>query len=208
MGKFITFEGCEGAGKSTQLRFLQEYCQNNGIKAIFTREPGGSEIAEQIRRIILSGANQAMTDICEAYLYAAARNQHISDVIKPALLSGAIVFCDRYIHSSYAYQGYARGLGIDVVREINKIAVMDFMPDYTVFLDYPPYLAFSRKGGADKSDRMETQEKEFHEKVYCAYKQMIKDSPEKILSIDAQGTKQETFEKVLAILKQKGVLPV
>ena len=110
-GKFITFEGCEGSGKSTQLRLLSEYLDKLGVDYILTREPGGSEIAEQIRNIILNGKNTAMCDECEALLYAAARVQHLKEKIAPALDKGKLVICDRYVDSSLAYQGYARGLG-------------------------------------------------------------------------------------------------
>ena len=110
-GRFITFEGCEGSGKSTQLRLLSEYLTERGTDFIMTREPGGSEISEQIRKIILSGQNTAMCDECEALLYAAARIQHLRETVAPALSAGKLVICDRYVHSSLAYQGYARGLG-------------------------------------------------------------------------------------------------
>lgn len=114
-GKFITFEGCEGSGKSTQLRLLSEYLDKLGVDYILTREPGGSEIAEQIRNIILNGKNTAMCDECEALLYAAARVQHLKEKIAPALDKGKLVICDRYVDSSLAYQGYARGLGREYI---------------------------------------------------------------------------------------------
>src|SRR5699024_1390129 len=110
-GKFITFEGCEGSGKSTQIRLLSERLKKEGICHIVTREPGGSDIAEQIRAIILNGKNTAMCDECEALLYAAARAQHLNEKVKPELEKGALVLCDRFVDSSLAYQGYARGLG-------------------------------------------------------------------------------------------------
>ena len=133
MKNFITFEGCEGVGKTTQLRFLKEYCESNGIDAVFTREPGGSEIAEKIRKIILDGSNEGMTGECEALLYAAARNQHINEVVLPALKRGSIVFCDRFTDSTYAYQGSARGLGGKYVETLNKLSAGDCLPAYTVF---------------------------------------------------------------------------
>ena len=114
-GKFITFEGCEGSGKSTQIRLLSERLKKEGISHIVTREPGGSDIAEQIRAIILNGKNTAMCDECEALLYAAARIQHLKEIVVPALSCGKLVICDRYVHSSLAYQGYARGLGEEYV---------------------------------------------------------------------------------------------
>ena len=114
-GKFITFEGCEGSGKSTQIRLLSERLSKEGVKHIVTREPGGSEIAEQIRKIILSGKTTAMTDECEALLYAAARAQHLSEKVAPALAEGTLVLCDRFVDSSLAYQGYARGLDMQFI---------------------------------------------------------------------------------------------
>ena len=161
-GKFITFEGCEGSGKSTQVAMFREYLEKNGIDYVFTREPGGTEIAEKIRGIILDVKNAEMTDECEALLYSAARAQHIKEKIIPALNEGKLVLCDRYIDSSYAYQAYARGLGIDFIKKINSYAVDNCMPDYTVFLNISSTDAFLRKGGQDKDDRLEQVVLEFH----------------------------------------------
>ena len=149
-GKFVTFEGCEGSGKSTQLRLLSEYLDKTGTPYILTREPGGSPIAEQIRKIILDGKNTDMCDECEAQLYAAARIQHLKDRVIPALESGKLVICDRYVDSSLAYQGAARGLGTDYIESINSLAINKYPPDLTVFLDIPPDKAFIRKHGADE----------------------------------------------------------
>ena len=154
-GKFITFEGCEGAGKSTQIRFLSAYLGERNIPHIVTREPGGSDISEAIRKVILDGRFTAMTDECEALLYAAARVQHLADTVAPALEAGKTVLCDRYLFSSFAYQGYGRGLSRKFLQEINSYAIGHFMPDIALFLDIPPVLAFARKHGADKEDRIE-----------------------------------------------------
>ena len=121
-GKFIVFEGCEGAGKSTQMRLLSEYLKEKGVAHVVTREPGGGEISEAIRKIILNGKFTEMTDECEALLYAAARVQHLADTVEPALRRGDTVLCDRYIFSSYAYQGYGRGLYMRFLRDINRYA--------------------------------------------------------------------------------------
>ena len=123
MRNFITIEGCDGVGKTHQTRRLKEYCEQMGYDVVFTREPGGSDIAEQIRRIILDAANCDMDDMCEAFLYAAARIQHLKDIVKPALRQGKTVFCDRFVHSSYVYQGLGRGLGLDKIVQLNRIAV-------------------------------------------------------------------------------------
>ena len=137
-GKFITFEGCDGCGKSTQLKLLSEYLTKNGVAHIFTREPGGGKISEAIREILLNGKNAEMTDECEALLYAAARAQHLRDRVEPALAEGKLVVCDRYVDSSFAYQAFARGLGFDFIEKINSFATENYLPDCTVFFDLTP----------------------------------------------------------------------
>ena len=205
-GKFITFEGCEGSGKSTQVAMFREYLEKNGIDYVFTREPGGTEIAEKIRGIILDVKNAEMTDECEALLYSAARAQHIKEKIIPALNEGKLVLCDRYIDSSYAYQAYARGLGIDFIKKINSYAVDNCMPDYTVFLNISSTDAFLRKGGQDKDDRLEQVGLEFHKKVFNGYKKVIDAEPDRFLIIDCMGTKYNTHNNIVKALKEKGVL--
>ena len=205
-GKFITFEGCEGSGKSTQVAMFREYLEKNGIDYVFTREPGGTEIAEKIRGIILDVKNAEMTDECEALLYSAARAQHIKEKIIPALNEGKLVLCDRYIDSSYAYQAYARGLGIDFIKKINSYAVDNCMPDYTVFLNISSTDAFLRKGGQDKDDRLEQVGLEFHKKVFDGYKKVIDAEPDRFLIIDCMGTKYNTHNNIVKALKEKGVL--
>lgn len=204
-GKFITFEGCEGSGKSTQLRLLSETLTREGVDFILTREPGGSEIAEQIRKIILDGKNTAMTCECEALLYAAARVQHLDEVIKPALESGKLVVCDRFVDSSFAYQGIARGLGLDFIAAINSYALEKFPPDITIFLNISPEAAFLRKHGADKNDRMEQLGMEFHTRVYKGYLTLAEKYP-RICPVDCGGTKFETAEKIAKLLKDKGII--
>ncbi len=205
-GKFITFEGCEGVGKSRQIRLLEEYLKNHGIKYFLTREPGGTDISEQIRRIILDGNNNAMTDECEALLYAAARAQLINDVILPRLENGELVFCDRFVDSSLAYQGKARNLGYKFVEDVNSLAFNRCMPDLTLFLDLSPELAFLRKGGVDVNDRLETSGEKFHEKVYQGYKEIAEKYKDRVVSIDASGTREQTHAKIIAVLTEKGIL--
>lgn len=205
-GTFITFEGCEGVGKSRQIKLLEEYLQKNNVKYYLTREPGGTPVSEQIRNVILDGKNVSMTDECEALLYAAARVQLLKEVVKPRLERGELVLCDRYVDSSLAYQGYARGLGVEFVGKINDFAIKNFMPDYTLFLNLPPELAFKRKGGVDKGDRVELSGMEFHQKVYQGYLDLAKKYPSRYIVIDASGEKEETHEKIILALKQKGVI--
>ena len=205
-GKFVTFEGCEGSGKSTQIRLLSERLKKAGIPHMVTREPGGSDIAEQIRDIILSGRNTAMCDECEALLYAAARAQHLREKVQPALEAGMLVLCDRYVDSSLAYQGYARGLGTDFVAAINGFAMRDFRPDLTLFLDISPRAAFERKHGADEGDRMEQLGLAFHEKVYEGYLKLAESCPGRIVKVDCSGNKFRTSDIIFALLKSANII--
>ena len=204
-GKFITFEGCEGSGKSTQIRLLSEKLAERGVDFVVTREPGGSDVAEQIRKIILDGKNVSMCDECEALLYAAARIQHLKEIVEPALAAGKLVVCDRYVHSSLAYQGAARGLGERYIEEINSVALRDYAPDLTVFLNISPDKAFERKHGADKSDRMEQQGLDFHLKVYKGYLALLEKYPA-MCAVECGGTKYETSDKIFALLERKGII--
>ena len=205
-GKFITFEGCEGVGKSRQLQMLGEYLDKNNVKHYFTREPGGEPISEKIRNIILDKENIEMTAECEALLYASSRAQLLNRVIAPKLAEGTLVICDRYLDSSFSYQAYARGLGVEFVSSINHFAIKNFMPDYTIFLNLSPEQAFKRKGGVDTSDRLELSGMEFHNKVYQGYLQLAKDNPQRFIVIDASGDKFQTHQKIISALKQKGVI--
>ena len=205
-GKFITFEGCEGVGKSKQIKLLKEYLDKNKIEYFLTREPGGSKISEKIREIILDGNNMEITPCCEAMLYASARVQLLDEIIKPVLDSGKLVICDRYIDSSFAYQGYARGLGLDFIQKINSYAIENFTPNLTLFLDLSPKDAFLRKGGADKNDRLEGSGIKFHEDVYAGYLEIMKKYPQRIIDIDASGTVDQTHNKIINVLKEKGII--
>ena len=205
-GKFITFEGCDGCGKSTQLKMMSEYLSQEGVAHIFTREPGGGKISEAIREILLSGKNSEMTDECEALLYAAARVQHLSDRVEPALAKGELVICDRYVDSSLAYQAYARGLGVDFITKINAFAIEKYLPDVTVFIDLTPEAAFLRKHGADQNDRLELAGMEFHRRVYEGYKAVANAEPDRVACVDGTQTPEEVFADVLRILKEKNCL--
>lgn len=170
-GIFITVEGGDGAGKSTQLANIKAYMEERGISAVFTREPGGTEIAEKIREIILDPANEGMEDLTEALLYAASRAEHVRKIIAPALEDGLTVVCDRYVDSSIAYQGYGRGLG-EVVEMINAPAINGYVPDLTIFLDLDPEIAMNRISNRGH-DRLETEGSSFHERVHQGYLDMI-----------------------------------
>ncbi|MBO5027690.1 MAG: dTMP kinase [Clostridia bacterium] len=205
-GKFITFEGCDGCGKSTQLKLLSAYLEQENVPHIFTREPGGGKISESIREILLNGKNAEMTDDCEALLYAAARMQHLADRVAPALAEGKLVVCDRYVDSSLAYQAYARGLGVEFISQINAQALKKYRPDVTIFIDLTPEAAFKRKHGADENDRLEQAGMAFHERVYAGYKALAAQEPDRIVCVDGNKTPQEIFADVLAILREKNCL--
>ena len=205
-GKFITFEGCDGCGKSTQLRLFSEYLTKNGIPHIFTREPGGGKISESIREILLSGKNMEMTDECEALLYAASRVQHLSDRVEPALKEGKLVICDRYVDSSFAYQAYARGLGVDFIGKINAFAIEKYLPDVTIFIELTPEEAFLRKHGADENDRLEQAGMAFHKRVYEGYCALAEKEPLRIVKVDGRQTPEKIFEDILKTLRERGCL--
>ena len=202
-GKFITLEGCDGCGKTTQLSLLSAYLEKRGIPHLFTREPGGSRIAEEIRAMILNKDNREMTDACEALLYAAARVQHLEERVIPALNEGKLVVCDRYVDSSYAYQGEARGLGYRAVKEINRYAIS---PDLTVFLDISPEDAFARKRGIDPNDRMELQGLAFHKKVYEGYKRIAEREPNRFIPVNSYRSADEIHEEIVSLLQERGLI--
>ena len=204
-GKFVTIEGCEGAGKSTQLRLIHEELDARGIPAVFTREPGGTPIAEQIRAIILDANNTEMEPITELLLYAAARRQHTTELIRRALDEGKLVFCDRYIDSTTAYQGYARGLDGQTVAYLNRLAMADVQIDLTLFLDVPPGEGFTRKGGADKTDRLENEQASFHRAVYDGFRAIAAQEP-RFVAVRAAGTKYETHAEIMRILQAHSIV--
>jgi len=200
-GYFITLEGGEGAGKSTVLESLQNDLENEGYDVLATREPGGIDIAEKIRQIILTPEHTAMDGRTEALLYAAARRQHLVEKIFPALERGKVVLCDRFIDSSLAYQGYARGLGMDEVFSINQFAIQNCMPDLTLFFDIIPKKGLERiSSNIDRErNRLDLEKITFHEKVYEAYQILIKKFPERIKVINAD----QPLEKVEKDVKSK-----
>ncbi len=205
-GWFITFEGCDGCGKSTQLEKLRGYLEKKGVEYIFTREPGGGKISEGIREILLNGKNAEMSDECEALLYAASRAQHIHDRVAPALAEGKVVVCDRYVDSSFAYQAYARGLGVEFVSKINAFALERYLPDLTFFIDLSPEEAFLRKHGADENDRMEQAGLAFHKKVYEGYLAVAKAYPERVVVLNGRQSIEEICACVQQVLDERGIV--
>ena len=206
-GYFITFEGGEGAGKTTVLQLVSDRLRDKGYDVLVTREPGGIKIAEKIRTIILDPLHTEMEEHTEALLYAAARSQHLAEKVVPALKQGKIVLCDRFIDSSLVYQGYARGLGMDEVLKINQFAVGDCMPDLTLFFDIEPEKGLARiAANKDREqNRLDLENLEFHEQVYKAYHILAESFPERIQTIDASQSleivEQEAFDHILSLLK-------
>ena len=203
IGSFITLEGGDGSGKSTQLKKLTDYLVENGYDCVFTREPGGTKISEEIRKIILDGSNVEMTDKAESLLYAAAREQLVDELILPSVKAGKLVVCDRYLDSSIAYQGYGRELGEEYVKSINAKVIERCMPEVTLFFDISPAKAFERKGGEDKDDRLEQSGRAFHER---GYKTLAENDPKRIAVIDAGKSVEEVFGQVLKVLKERNII--
>lgn len=200
-GKFITFEGCEGVGKSTQLQLLKEYFESNGIDGFFTREPGGCAISEKIRAVILDLGHGEMYAETELLLYEAARYQHTRQVILPALEAGKTVVCDRYIDSTTAYQAYARGLDKDWIEKLNAFAMDGAEIDATIFLDAPPFANTKRKA----DDRLELAGEDFHNRVYDGFKQLASGGG-RFISIKTQDDKHATHNDIIEKLKQRGII--
>lgn len=201
-GFFITFEGTEGCGKSTQIKLLKAFLEKDGYEVTLTREPGGCELSEQIRSVLLSAEN-AVCPLAELLLFEGARAQHVSEVILPALKRGGVVICDRYIHSTLAYQGYARGLDKELINKLNEIAILGCRPDITIFLHMAPELSFERKGGMDVQDRMELEGMEFHRAVYKGFEQMAQLEKDIVMLDVAGSTKEQTAQTVYEIIKNR-----
>lgn len=204
-GLFITVEGGEGAGKTSAIQAMMDFIKQRGYPVIATREPGGIPIAEQIRHVVLDSRNTAMDARTEALLYAAARRQHLAEKVIPALEDGVAVLCDRFIDSSLAYQGYARGLGLEDVLGINRFAIEGWMPDLTLWLDVSPEVGLARIN-ADASrelNRLDVESLAFHRKVREGYMRVAERFPERIVRIDAEQTPDEVLAQVSEVLNQK-----
>lgn len=200
-GLFISFEGNDGSGKSTALKSVIDRLKKDGYDVLYSREPGGSEIAEKIRNIILDKENLAMDDKTEALLYAASRREHLTKTLLPAINSGKIVLCDRYIDSSLAYQGYARGLGIEDVFNMNQFATEGVLPDLTILVCVHPEVGFKRINQTARDlDRLELQKASFHENVYQGYLNVAKLFPERIKIINGELSKEEVYQEVISII--------
>ena len=199
-GKLISFEGIDGSGKSTQIKSLQLKFDTLGIKYQTFREPGGTPLSEKIRDILLDKENIAMSSISEGLLFAAARAQLVEEHIKPNLNNGKVVICDRFIDSTIAYQGYGRGLDVDILKNINEIATNGLVPDITFVLDIDPDSALKRIGSEDV-DRMESVGIDFFRKIRKGYYEMIDKSPERFFLIDADQSSENVSFDINKIIK-------
>ena len=202
-GVFITVEGPEGAGKTTIITKVAEQLKKEGYRIVLTREPGGIPIAEQIREVILNRDNTAMDPRTEALLYAAARRQHLMEKVVPALTEGAIVLCDRFVDSSLAYQGYARGIGVDEIWQINQFAIEELMPELTLFFMIDPKRGLERieQHKNREVNRLDVEELSFHQKVYDGYQLLMEKNPDRIKGIDADRSVEEVYEETLHQIK-------
>lgn len=207
MGRFITFEGGEGCGKSTQVRRLAEHLRATGREVVVTREPGGTRLAELIRSLLKDEREDPPCDRSELLLFLAARAQLVRNVIRPALEAGKWVVCDRFSDSTFAYQGYGRGLPLDVLRLVNGFACDDLAPDVTILLDVRPEVAEARMRRREaatntSADRIEQAGGGFHERLRAGFMELAAADPARIKVLDANGTPDEVWEKVLGVLKE------
>lgn len=203
-GFFITIEGPEGAGKTTVMSDVVAQLTVEGYEIVSTREPGGIRISEHIREVILNNTYTEMDGRTEALLYAAARRQHLVEKIAPALKDNKIVLCDRFIDASLAYQGYARGLGIDEVLSINEFAIGKLMPDLTLLFDLEPSIGLNRIAKHDdrEKNRLDVESLAFHESVREGYQEVVKRYPHRIHVIDASKSQEEVTKNVLKVLRK------
>ncbi len=203
-GLFLTFEGIEGSGKTTQLRRLAGHLEAKGIPHLVTREPGGTPLADQVRSLLLSPREEAVFPETELLLYEAARAQHVRGVVLPALESGTAVLCDRFYDATTAYQGHARGLGADRVELLNRFAAGGLVPDLTLLFDLPPEAGFARVAGRGGAvDRIEGESPAFHGRVREGYLRIYESAGGRLVRIDASLPAEEVFRLVLAAVKER-----
>lgn len=199
--QFITFEGGEGSGKTTVIEKIKKDLEELNFTVLKTREPGGSKISEQIRDVILNVENTNMDYMTEALLYAASRRQHLEEIIRPAIKAGKVVICDRYIDSSLAYQGYARGLGVDEVYNLNLVATNGFLPEVTIFIDLDPEVGLERiKNNQREVDRLDLEKINFHEKVREGYLMLASKFPNRFIVVNGNQTREQVYEDVKKII--------
>ena len=193
---FITFEGLEGSGKSVQVGLLAAKLREEGHDIVVTREPGGTRVGEQIRTITHNPQNVDLIATTEAYLMAAARAQHVRELIRPALEAGKIVICDRFVDSSIAYQGYGREMGREAIESLNTLALDSVQPDITILLDITVEMGTNRRLHTDKMDRLDLQSTDFYERVKKGYTEIAENAPERIKIVDASKSPEEVQQEI------------
>ncbi len=196
-GLFITLEGIEGCGKSTQARLLGEYLRSRGHVTVETREPGGTPLAEKVRSVLLDRTDEPVAAETEAFLVLAARRQHVAQVIEPALASGAIVLCDRFSDSTLAYQGYARGLNVPLLERLNRLATHAVTPHLTLVFDLPVATGLARRRSASETNRLDRESLRFHQKVRAGFLDLAKRHPARVKVVSARASK-ETIARAVA----------
>ncbi|PTN38212.1 dTMP kinase [Desulfonatronum sp. SC1] len=200
---FITFEGIEGSGKSTQSRMTFDHLQQRGVPALWTRQPGGCDLGSRLRALLLGREGDGLTPLSELFLYLADRTQHVAEVIRPALAAGTVVLCDRFTDSTVAYQGYGRGLDVSLIHRLNAVAVDGCLPDLTLILDLPVETGLNRartrnadQGQTESEGRFEAEETAFHQRIRDGYLTLAADNPDRYAVIPAQGDPEEVFGRV------------
>jgi len=209
-GKFITFEGGEGSGKSTQIRMLEEHLDTNGVRNIVTREPGGSTGAEIIRHLVLSGMGKLLGPEAETLLFAAARDDHVRSVIEPALKQGIWVLCDRFFDSTRAYQGSLGKVSADVLNAMQRVTIGDLKPDLTIILDVAVEIGLQRasaRRGSDTPDRFEGEDVKFHQGLREAYRRIAADNPGRCVLIDASTDPGTVAAAIWSGVRERLVAP-
>ena len=201
MNKFITFEGIEGSGKSTQVKLLHQYFLEQKIPAILTREPGGSKVAEEIRSLLVNGEVDKMDGVCEVLLNFAARRDHLEKLIKPALANGESVICDRFFDSTIAYQSFGQNVDLKIIQTIQNAAIGGFKPNITFLIDVAVDVAFERIKNRADNNRYEKMDKNFHQKVRQGFLEIAKNNPERVVLIDGSQSEQKIHQAIKALLK-------
>ncbi|WP_457639537.1 dTMP kinase [Persephonella sp.] len=205
-GVFITFEGIEGAGKSTQARLLHDYFQKTGKKSILTREPGGTQTGRKLRQILLTPSDEVFPPVAELFLYEADRSFHVSNLIRPSLEKGYTVICDRFTDSTLAYQGYARGLDINLVKFLNETATEGLKPDITFLIDIPVEEGLNRIQKKRDKDRIEQEDIDFHRRLREGFLKIAQEEKNRVAVLDGMNSPEEIHRQVLDILKNRNII--
>ena len=205
-GYFITFEGVEGAGKSTQANLLYQYLINNGKEAILTKEPGGTKTGRKIRQILLEKTEEIFPPVAELMLYEADRNFHIHNLIKPSLQQGKYIICDRFTDSTLAYQGYARGLDINLIKQLNEIATEGIKPDITFLIDIPVEEGLKRIRQTRQADRIEDEDIQFHKRLREGFLKIAENEKDRIVVLDGMESPENILAKIVEILKNRNII--